>query len=119
MKDFQYSFQKLEVWQESRQLVKIVYLLSQGFPDIERYGLTSQVRRACISVASNISEGSGRKLKNDQQRFYDIAYSSLMEVVNQLILANDLEYLEDVELEDNLLPRCRSISAKLYALKER
>ncbi len=57
----EYSFEKLRVWQESRELVKLIYQVSAGFPLEERFGLTSQIRSAVISISSNIAEGSGRK----------------------------------------------------------
>lgn len=93
-----YSFEKLNAWQESRLLVKNVYNLTQSFSKEERYGLVSQIKRAAISVSSNIAEGSGRKTVADQSHFYRIAYSSLLEVLNQLILANDLGFITDEQL---------------------
>ena len=80
-----YAFEKLDVWQKSRLLVKEVYKLTTHFPAEERYGLTSQLRRASVSVSSNIAEGSTRWGKWDKARFYEVAYGSLIEVMNQLI----------------------------------
>lgn len=93
-----YSFEKLDVWQKSREFVKIVYLLTREFPSEEKFGITSQLRRSAISVSSNIAEGCTRWSPNDKARFYEIAYSSLMENLNQLILANDLKYLAKSDL---------------------
>ncbi|MBN2744928.1 MAG: four helix bundle protein [Marinilabiliaceae bacterium] len=90
----EYSFERLEVWKRSRVLVKDVYGLTKGFPLDERYGLTNQIRRAIISVSSNIAEGSTRQTEKEKGRFYEIAYGSLVEVLNQLIIANDLDYLD-------------------------
>ena len=93
-----YSFEKLEVWQDSRKPVKDVYMLTKLFPDDERFGLTSQVRRAMISVSCNISEGTSRWSNKEKIRFIEIAFSSLMEVLNCLILSTDLEYIEQSKL---------------------
>ena len=88
-----YSFENLEAWKESRVLVKVIYNCTQGFPDDERFGLTSQMRRAAVSVSSNIAEGSGRLTAPDQKNFYKNAYGSLMEVLSQVVLSSDLVYL--------------------------
>ena len=90
----------LEVWNKSRLLTKKIYIKTQSFPDSEKFGITGQIRRAIISVCSNIAEGSSRKSKKDQSHFYNIAFSSLMEVLNQLIISNDLEFLETQFLVD-------------------
>jgi len=98
-----YSFEKLDVWQDSRLLVKDIYITTKDFPSDEKFGLTSQGRRAMISVSCNIAEGTSRWSSKEKVRFIEIAYSSLMEVLNCLILSNDLEYIED---------------SKLYSLRE-
>jgi four helix bundle protein len=95
-----FSFEKLEVWQLSRKLVLEIYKTTSLLPKEELYALTSQLRRAAISVSSNIAEGSSRKSPKDQARFSEIAYSSLIEVLNQLIIANDLLYIQEEELND-------------------
>jgi len=95
----QFRFQKLEVWQQSRALNKAIYALSGGFPSSELYALTSQVRRASISVSSNIAEGSGRNSDADFAHFLEIAYASLMEVISQLYLALDQGYITETQLE--------------------
>ncbi len=93
-----YGFEKLEIWQLSRLLVKNVYEATQTFPADEKYGLTSQLRRASVSISSNIAEGVGRSTQKERARFIEIAYSSLMEVLNQLILSNDLAFLTGEQL---------------------
>lgn len=93
-----YSFEKLEVWQDSRLLVKEIYTITKPFPTEERFGLTSQLRRAMVSVSCNISEGTSRWSNKEKVRFIEIAFSSLMEVLNCLILANDLEYIDESKL---------------------
>lgn len=111
----EYAFEKLEVWQKSRKLVKTVYVLTCTFPIEEKYGLTSQLRRASISVSSNIAEGSTRWSRKDQARFYEIAFGSLMEVLNQAILSNDLDFLKEESLE-NLRTDIDSIGRMLNSL---
>ena len=93
-----YSFEKLEVWKVSRELVKDVYQVTSAFPQDEKFGLTSQLRRASISISSNIAEGSTRGSKKDQSKFYEISFGSLIEVLNQLIIATDLTFLQENEL---------------------
>lgn len=116
MADFkEYSFEKLDAWKESRILVKLIYTSSKDFPDDEKYGLTSQIRRAAISISSNIAEGSGRLTPPDQKNFYKNAYGSLMEVLNQAILANDLNYLKDKQLEV-IKGQVDKVSARLTGL---
>ncbi|MBW6516741.1 MAG: four helix bundle protein [Candidatus Cloacimonetes bacterium] len=88
-----FAFEKLRVWQDSRSFVTKIYLLTKEFPKEERYGLVDQLRRAAISISSNIAEGSSRISFKDQSHFYQIAYSSLMEVLNQIIICLDLNYL--------------------------
>jgi four helix bundle protein len=93
-----YSFENLEVWQKSRELVKSIYECSSVFPLEERYGLTSQIRCAAISVSSNVAEGSTRWSNKDQARFYETAYGSLMEILNQFILSKDLNFITEEQL---------------------
>ena len=95
-----FSFQKLLVWQKSRELVKRVYCVQSAFPQAERFVLTDQLRRAVISVPSNIAEGSAKESPKDQVRFIEIAYGSLMEVFCQLQLAEDLGYLSHKDFEE-------------------
>ena len=112
-----YSFEKLDVWQLARKLVKIVYTISEKFPADERFGLIIQIRKAAISVVSNIAEGSSRNSLKDQIRFIEIAYGSLLEVYTQLCVATDLSYCSEEELgEANLL--IKELSNKLNALSK-
>jgi len=91
----QFYFEKLEVWQNSREFVKEIYFVTKSFPDDERFGLTSQIRRASLSVSANIAEGMSRKTEKDKARFISISFGSAIEVVNFLILANDLELISE------------------------
>ena len=91
----QYSFEKLEVWTDAKLLVKQIYKLTESFPTSEQFGITNQIRRAAVSVASNIAEGTSRKTKKEQARFSQIAYSSLMELLTQIILCFEMEMLSE------------------------
>jgi four helix bundle protein len=95
-----FGFEKLEVYSEVKKFIKEIYLITLRFPDIEKFGLISQLRRAAISVASNIAEGNSRNSAKDRIHFVNLAYSSLMEVVCQIDIAQELNYLrnEDVDL---------------------
>jgi four helix bundle protein len=95
-----YSFEKLRVWQKAREFVKSIYLLTNKFPEYERFGISSQLQRAAVSISSNIAEGSSRKSSKDQGHFLQMSYSSLMECLNLLILGNDLGYIEKPTLDE-------------------
>jgi four helix bundle protein len=90
-----YSFEKLECWQQARKLTSWIYEITKEFPQDEKFGLTSQMRRAALSIASNIAEGTSRKTYKDQAHFSTIAYSSTIELLNQLIISNDLKVISD------------------------
>lgn len=94
-----YSFEKLECWQNARQLAVWTYLLPKAFPEQEKFGLVSQMRRAAISVASNIAEGASRMTSKDQAHFSTIAYSSTIELLNHLIISIDLSLLSQEQYE--------------------
>jgi four helix bundle protein len=111
-----FSFEKLDVWKLSIKLTKLVYKLTKTFPDDEKFGLTSQIRRASVSIASNLAEGSSRISGKEQARFSEISYGSLHEVLNQLIIANELEYISDEEL-DNFRPLIEEIANKINSLR--
>ncbi|MEI8059256.1 MAG: four helix bundle protein [Ferruginibacter sp.] len=88
-----YSFEQLACWQHARQLAVWIYRTTNHFPAEEKFGMISQMRRAAVSVASNIAEGTSRKTAKDQSHFSVIAYSSTIELMNDLIIANDLGFL--------------------------
>ncbi|MBX9742989.1 MAG: four helix bundle protein [Chthoniobacterales bacterium] len=110
-----FGFEKLNVWQEARKWVKSIYDITRLFPETEKFGLISQLRRASISVPTNIAEGSARKSSKDQAHFSQLAYSSLLESLNLLILSFDLEYLSESELisQRDII---QSLTAQLYDL---
>lgn len=97
------NYQDLEVWQACRKLVKEVYLVSKDFPKEETYGLTSQSKRAAISVISNIAEGIGRNHTKDALQFFYISRGSLFETEAQLIISKDLDYISEKELNRLLM----------------
>ena len=105
------SYRDLDVWKQSRQLVKSVYQLSKSFPKEEQFGLTNQLRRAAISVPSNIAEGSGRNHSKDSIQFFFIARGSLYEIETQLIISFDLEYISESQLQEVLVQvtRCKKL----------
>lgn len=93
------SFTKLIVWQKAHQLVLEIYRSSVGFPGVEQFGLTSQIRRAAVSITSNIAEGYKRRSRAEKRQFFYIAAGSLEEVKSQLLIARDLGYLETGDYE--------------------
>lgn len=100
MENFQFQFEKLNAWQEARKLVANVYRLLEKFPKTENYALCDQLRRAAISVPSNIAEGTGRMAVKEQIHFLEIAFGSLMEVYCQLQIAVDLGYITPEDLQE-------------------
>ncbi len=87
------TYQDLKVWQKSVALVVDIYRLTKSFPRDEQYGLTSQLRRAAVSIPSNIAEGQGRRSERDFQKFLVTARGSLLELETQLVIAEKLDYL--------------------------
>lgn len=109
------SYQDLDVWKLSKEFAKDVYVITSGFPVEERFGLTQQVRRAGVSVMSNIAEGSCRRSNQEFIRFINMASGSLCEVEAQLLLAIDLGYMTAANCEI-VLAKADRISKMLYAL---
>ena len=112
-----YSFHKLEVYNDARELIKQIYVLVDCFPNKERYILSSQIQRAVISVASNIAEGTSRSSYKEKERFIEIAYGSLVETYCQLEIACDLNYITNEQLEQVQL-QVNKIANKLSALRK-
>ncbi|MEX0703942.1 MAG: four helix bundle protein [Planctomycetales bacterium] len=92
-----FGFEKLEVWQKSIEFADHIYGVTRTFPGDERFGLTSQMRRASVSVASNIAEGSSRSSGRDFARFIEIACGSSMETVSHLAIARRQEMISDAD----------------------
>ena len=95
-------YQELIAWQQAMDLVEEVYKVSRSFPREEIYGLTSQLRRAAVSIPSNIAEGQGRRTTADFLRHLSIAYGSLLEPETQLLIASRLSYLTPVKCNEIL-----------------
>jgi four helix bundle protein len=113
----QFAFEKLEVWQGARKLVAGVYEQTKGFPKSELYGMTSQLNRACVSVANNLAEGSGRASLKDQAHYSSQAYGSLMETASDLIIANDLGFIA-TESADPLLDQAHDLAVRIHNLRD-
>jgi four helix bundle protein len=94
------TFTDLKAWQQSHKLVVMIYKVSEDFPNKETFGLTSQMRRAVVSITSNIAEGFSRQSYSDKIRFYHIAQGSNTELQNQLLVAKDVGYLVSEKFEE-------------------
>lgn len=115
MAEKNYSFENLQVWQKAHQFVLAIYNITKSFPSNETYALTSQLKRAAMSIPANIAEGFGRKGQNDKLRFYNISRSSLLEVRYYLILAQDLNYCDTSKLKEDL----NEIEKMLYSYTQK
>jgi len=93
-------YKELIVWQKSLLLVKHIYLVTKGFPSSELYGLVGQMRRAAVSVPSNIAEGQTRKSHADFSRFLEIAHGSLAELETQMIISKELGYVTQKQFDE-------------------
>lgn len=103
-----FNLEKLEVWRKSAEFADLLYQLTRSFPIEERFGLTNQMRRASVSISSNIAEGSSRSSKTDYSRFIELAAGSLFEVISQAHVAVRQMYLSEEDF--------RSIHASAEAL---
>jgi len=108
------SFQDLMVWREAHKLVLLVYKMTESFPKTEQFGLTSQMRRAAVSVPANIAEGFKRHSKQEKIRFYNISEGSLEELKYYLILSKDLLFSTDIQISE----QAESVSRLLYRFIE-
>ena len=108
------DFRKLLIWQKSMALITKIYFSTNNFPKEEIFGLTSQIRRSCISIPSNIAEGSGRESDKDFLRFLNISTGSLFEMQTQLEIAKNITYLNQEEF-NNLYEDSREVERMLVA----
>jgi len=113
---YTYYFEKLEVWQLSKDLMKEIYLITKEYPKSEFYGITSQLKRSSLSIPTNIAEGTGRESNKDQAHFTTMAYASLMEVLNLLIVSYELNLISKEKLLE-LRSTTNHISNKLIGLR--
>ena len=95
-----YGFQRVIAWQKAHEFVLAVYRATRHFPEDERFGLVSQFRRAAVSIEANIAEGYKKLSKADKLRFFNISQGSMEECRNYIILARDLEYLDDTTFHE-------------------
>ena len=112
------DFKKYDIWKLSHELTLEIYLISNTFPKEEIYGLTSQIRRSSSSIPKNISEGCGRDSDTEFNRFLTIALGSASETEYLIILANDLNYLEDNQAKI-LIEKVNIIKRKTHQLKQK
>jgi four helix bundle protein len=112
------SFRQLEVWQRAVEMTLAIYQLTKSFPDSERFGLTNQLRRAAVSVASNIAEGYGRSTRGEYIQFLGHARGSICEVETQLVIARGLGlgYTRHLDVSEEL---CKRVSSMLRVLIKR
>lgn len=110
-------FNKLEVWQRARNLCKSIYKVTNTFPKSEQFGLTNQIRRASVSIASNIAEGSGRNSKKEFVHFLSVSNGSACEVETQIYIAKDLNFIDELT-EKSLISETQTIQKMLRKLIE-
>ena len=97
-----HKFKELQIWKRSRLFCSLIYKLTAQFPDSEKFGLVNQLRRASVSIPSNIAEGTSRKSNKDFARFLQIALGSAYEIETQLLIASDLGFVANKELKNTL-----------------
>jgi four helix bundle protein len=112
-----YSFEKLLVWQKSKAITVNIYKLTSTFPKEELFGISNQMRRSSVSIVSNVAEGSGRQNAKEKARYTEIAYSSALELLSQLIISLDLEYI-DQESYLGIRTQIEEITFMLDALRK-
>ena len=116
------TFKDLIAWQKAHELVLDVYKITKKFPEIEKYGLENQLRRASVSITSNIAEGFGRNSRKEKLQFYSISRGSLFEVLDQLTIAKDLGYFgsqEFVVLEEKIGVCSRLVSGIIKSASDK
>lgn len=115
-----HHFKELQIWQRSMKLVKKVYDLTSLFPNEEKYGIVSQIRRCAVSIPSNIAEGAGRRTEKDFAKFLSISLGSQFELETQLILSKDLGFISETSLDsgsselNEIQKMTRSLIDKFY-----
>lgn len=110
------DFRKLEIWAESVVLAKKIYQITNGFPSQEKYGMSSQMTRAAVSIASNIAEGCSRKTSLEFSRFLDIALGSSFELETQIEICNQVGYITQ-ESYQNLLEDLHLLQRRINAFR--
>lgn len=112
-----YSFEKLEVWKEAKEFTKKIYKLTTAFPESEKFGLTSQIGRASISICSNIAERYARKTNKGKAHYATMSFSSAVKALNQLMISKELGFLTNQQYQ-NCGSNLESITNKLNSLRK-
>jgi four helix bundle protein len=112
-----FNFEKLDVWQKAVDFADLIYRSTRSFPAEERFGLTNQLRRAAVSISSNIAEGSSRNSKTDFARFIEIATGSVFEVVSQSFIAKGQQFFTE-EVFGSIYGRAEELSRMLSGLRK-
>jgi four helix bundle protein len=112
-----HKFKQLEIWKQSRSFCTQIYSFTNSFPNEERFGLTNQLRRAAVSIPSNIAEGSSRKSNKDFARFLEIAIGSAYEIETQLLISSDLNFIAEEKL-NTLNEKLQSMTKMMYHFKK-
>src|SRR3989344_2718252 len=114
------SFKDLRAWQEGHRLVLMIYDATKLFPKDEQFGLTNQIRRAAVSVTSNIAEGFSRKSLKEKIQFYSMSHGSLAEVENQIIIAKDIGYINQEtfnDMSDSIIVTSKTLNGLIKSLR--
>ncbi|WP_400081016.1 four helix bundle protein [Winogradskyella sp. R77965] len=114
---YQHSFEKLNVWQDSIDLVELIYKTVKKFPSDEKFGLSSQMKRCSVSISSNLAEGTSRITKKDKAHFSTIAFSSAMELLCQVEICKRLRFIDEKE-HSNLRVDILKVSNKINSLRK-
>jgi four helix bundle protein len=112
-----FNFQKLDVWRKAIDFADLIYNKTRTFPSDERFGLTNQLRRAAVSIPSNIAEGSSRSSKSDFARFVEIATGSVFEVVSQAFIARRQNFLSEDQFRE-IYTEAEELSRMLSGLRK-
>ena len=112
-----HNFRQLQIWKEGMELVKAIYVILKEFPDIEKFGLISQISRCAVSVPSNIAEGSSRSSNKEFSHFLSIALGSLFELETQLLLSVELGYVNNMQT-DGLIMSLVQLQKKIVTFKK-
>jgi len=110
------DFTQMSVWQLAFKLLTRIYKITQEFPSEEKFGLVSDMRRAANSIVHNIAEGFGRYEARDKTRFYKISRGSSYELISQVLVSYELEYLKDKSVVDGLIETCKNIIKELNSV---
>lgn len=109
------TFTDLDVWQKGHELVVAIYSLTKTFPAEEKYSIVSQLRRAAVSITSNIAEGFGRHSVKEKSHFYNIAHGSVSELQNQILISRDVGYITS-EISNELFTQCAVVHKMITGL---